>query len=190
MAFLRLLVREPPARFPPGRGKDAVSELRPRPRFVSPVSLRHQACPWRHKLVSPAIASAPVETRRSLRAHDLVIVRPAAGTLGRRQFTVGPPGKQPGLHVLVPDVVTGLYLAVCLADFSQQSLLVGYVGFDRIGDEEVRTAPGNLGQFSQPFLGLRFQADAQGRTTCVRHEHIVSRWFTAPSGQVQSNPPD
>ena len=47
------------------------------------------------------------------------------------------PGKEPCLHVLMPDVVPRLYLLVCLAQLRQHLFLVGYVGLNRVGDEEV-----------------------------------------------------
>jgi hypothetical protein len=37
----------------------------------------------------------------------------------------------------MPDVVPGLDLAVCLAQFCQHLFLVGYVGLNRVGDKEV-----------------------------------------------------
>ncbi len=55
------------------------------------------------------------------------------------------PGQQPGFHVLVPDVVTGFHLPVGLLYFRPHALLVGNIGFDGIGDEEIRASAGLLG---------------------------------------------
>ena len=118
-----------------------------------PIWPQHLACLSPRNLVSLATALAPAGTRESLAAQRLVVVLPAASAFRRGQLAVSPPGKQPGFHVLVCDIVAGLYLTISLADFRQHSLLVRYVGFDRIRDEKIRTAPGNLGQPSQPLLG-------------------------------------
>lgn len=71
------------------------------------------------------------------------------------------PGQQPGSHVLVPDVVAGLHLPVGLLNLRAHALLVGNVGFDGIGDEEIRASASLLGQFREtPFDG-RLEPDAE-----------------------------
>ena len=61
----------------------------------------------------------------------------AANAFGKRQFMVRAPGKEPCLHVLMPDVVPGFYMAVRLAQFRQHLFLVGNVGFNGVGNKEV-----------------------------------------------------
>lgn len=95
---------------------------------------------------------------------------------------VGAPGEQPRLHVIVADVVAGFHLPVGLANFGQHPFLVGHIGFDRVGNQEIRAAAGSLGQPRQPFLDLGFEPDAKRSTRCVRHEHIVTR-VVGPSEQ-------
>ena len=51
----------------------------------------------------------------------------AANAFRKRQLVVRAPGKKPGLHVLMPDVVSELHLPVRLAQFSQHLFLVGSV---------------------------------------------------------------
>jgi hypothetical protein len=48
----------------------------------------------------------------------------AANAFRQRQLVVRAPGKEPGFHVLMADVVSGLYLAVCMAQFRQHLFLV------------------------------------------------------------------
>jgi len=90
---------------------------------------------------------------------------------------VRPPGKEPGFHVFVPDIVPGFYLPLGLAGFRQHSFLIGNVGFDRIGDEKIRAAARSLGQLGESFFGFRIEPDAEGCAPCVRHEHILARAF-------------
>lgn len=154
---------------------DVLSELPPTKRFSLPILPPHPVCPLPHKHESPATAFEPAETRQSLTAQFLVVVAPAADALRRRQLSVSSPRKQPGLHVLMRDVVARLDLAIRLADFRQHSFLVRNVRFHRIGDKEIRTAPGNLRQPGEALLGVGFQSYAQGRASCVRHEHTLPR---------------
>ena len=90
---------------------------------------------------------------------------------------VRPPGKEPGFHVLVPDIVPGFYLSPGLPGFRQHSFLIGNVGFDRVGDEKVGATARSLGQLGEPFLGFRIEPDAERCAACVRHEHILARRF-------------
>jgi hypothetical protein len=69
----------------------------------------------------------------------------------------------------------GLHLAVCLADFSKHSLLICYVRFDRVRDEEIRASPGGFCEPGQALLYFWLEPNAQRRTSCVRHEHILAR---------------
>lgn len=85
----------------------------------------------------------------------------AANTFGKRQLVVRTPGKEPGFHVLMPDVMPGLHLPVCLAQFRQHLFLVGNVGLNGIGDEKIRAAAGGLCQPGQPLFGGRFQPDTK-----------------------------
>src|SRR5271157_962222 len=126
---------------------------------------------------SLAGAPVPAATRRSLAAQRLVIVTLAAGALRWRQFLLGPPGKQPRLHVLVLDVVTGPDLAIRLANLGKHAILVGHIGLDRVRDQKVGTASRCLRQFRQSLLDCRLEPDTKGRAACVRHEHTISRWL-------------
>jgi hypothetical protein len=144
-------------------------------RSAWPAGRRRQACPWPRKSESVAGALAPGETRRSLSALRLVIVRLAAGALRRRLLMLRTPRQQPCFHVFVFDVVAGLHLAFHLTDFSQHPLLIGDVRLDRIGDEKVGTSSRQPGQLGQPLLGVCLQTDAEGCAWCVRHEHILAR---------------
>jgi hypothetical protein len=45
---------------------------------------------------------------------------------------VRPPGQEPWFHILVFDVVPCLDLAVGLANFGEEHLLIGDAGFDGI----------------------------------------------------------
>ena len=68
------------------------------------------------------------------------------------------PGEQPGLHRLTLDIVARPNLTVCLPNFGQHPFLVGHVGLDGVGNQEIGTAAGGLRQPRQPFLdlGLRY----------------------------------
>jgi hypothetical protein len=80
----------------------------------------------------------------------------SANAFRRRQFASGAPGKQPGFHVFVSDVVAGLDLAVGLANFGEQAFLVGDVGFDGVGDEEVGAAAGGFGEMGEALFDCGF----------------------------------
>ena len=155
--------------------KDACAKPRLEQRCESPTEPPHRACPAPHTRVSAAAAPEPGVTRRSLLAQRLVIVMFAAGAFGRRKLAICSPGKQPGFHVLVRNVMPRRDLPLCLADLGQHSLLVCDVGFNRIGNEKIRASPGNCGQFGKPLLDRRLQPDAEGCASCVRHEHMLSR---------------
>lgn len=92
-----------------------------------------------------------------LAAQRLVVVVPATGALGKREFAIRSPGQQPSLHIFVADVVTGFDLTISLPHLSEQPLLVGDVGVNGVGDEKIRTAARSQGQTSEPFLGPRLQ---------------------------------
>ena len=89
---------------------------------------------------SPTTAFVPKGTRRSrmaraaspaasgLTAQRLIVVMLATDAFGGRQFVVCAPGKQPSLHVLVPNIMSGLNLTIGLANFCSHSFLVGNVG--------------------------------------------------------------
>ena len=96
-----------------------------------------------------------------LAAQRLVVVVPATGALGKREFAIRSPGQQPSLHIFVADVVTGFDLTIGLPHFCEQPLLVGDVGVNGVGNEKIRTAAGSLGQTSEPFLGPRLQPYAE-----------------------------
>src|SRR5579864_190745 len=49
----------------------------------------------------------------------------AANAFRKRQLRGPSPRKKPRLHVLMPDVMSGLYLAVCVAQLRQHLFLVG-----------------------------------------------------------------
>ena len=124
---------------------------------------------FRHVFGWGAISAPQTWPRR------LVGVRFTADTFRRRQLTIRAPGKQPGFHVLVPDVVTGLHLAVGLAHFREHALLVCDVGFDGIGNQDIRAPARDFGQFCEPALGGGLEAYAKSRASCVRHEHRITR---------------
>src|SRR6516164_5334597 len=109
----------------------------------------------------------------------LVGVHFTADTFRRRQLTIRAPGKQPGFHVFVPDVVAGLHLAVALAYFREHALLVCDVGFDGIGNQEIGAPARGFGQFCEPALGGGLEAYAKSRASCVRHEHRIT-----PEGRI------
>lgn len=136
---------------------------------------RHRACPWQRTPESLAASRAPAVTRRSLPPRLCTVVSLAADARRRRQFVVRAPGEQPGLHVLVSDIVACFDLAVRFSNRSQHSFLIGNVRLDGIRDQKVRTASRGLRQPRQAPFNLRPQADAQGGTACVRHEHMVTR---------------
>src|ERR1700704_6154272 len=94
----------------------------------------------------PATAPVPAETRQFLPSLRVVTMLRTANAFGKRQLMVRTPGEEPCLHVLMPDVMPGFYLAVGLADFRQHLFLVGNVGLDCICDQEVRAPPGGLRQ--------------------------------------------
>ena len=84
------------------------------------------------------------------------------------------PRQQPRFHVLVPDVVTGLHLPVGLLNLRPHTFLVGNIGFDGIGDEEIRASASLLGQFREtPFDG-RLEPDTERGTGSVRHKHLLA----------------
>src|ERR1700740_3417765 len=68
----------------------------------------------------------------------VAIMRLAADAFRRRQLVLRTPGEKPRLHVLVLDEVAGLHLAIGLADFRNNSFLVGDRGLHRIGDDSAR----------------------------------------------------
>ena len=84
------------------------------------------------------------------------------------------PGEQPSFHGLALDIVARLDLSVRLTNLRKHAFLIGHVGLDGVGDQEIRAAAGSLRQPGEPFLDFGFQADAKGRAACVRHEHIVA----------------
>jgi hypothetical protein len=90
------------------------------------------------------------------------------------------PGQQPGFHVLVPDVVTGLHLPVGLLNLRSHALLVGNVGFDGIGDQEIRASAGLLGQLRETPFDSRFEPDTERGTGSVRHKHLLAH---SPGGR-------
>lgn len=65
------------------------------------------------------------------------------------------PGQQPGFHVLVPNVVTGLHLPVGLLNLRSHAFLVGNIRFDGIGNEKIRASAGLLGQFRESLFDGR-----------------------------------
>ena len=148
--------------------------FRPLRQCAWPVGRRPLACPSLRRRESRVAARAPAETRQFLPAKFLA-VGIAADAFRRRQFMVGAPGEQPGLHVLAANVVTRFYLTVRLPDFGQHSLLVSHVGLDGVGNQKVRAAAGSFGQLGQTLLRVRFQANTKGSAPCVPHEHIVAR---------------
>ena len=98
----------------------------------------------------------------------------AADTFGRWQLALRAPGKQPGPHVFVPDVVAGLHLAVGLAHLCKDALLIGDVGFDGIGNQKIGAAARGFRQLGEAALGFGLEAYAERSATCVRHEHSIA----------------
>src|SRR5258708_471130 len=97
----------------------------------------------------------------------------ATSAFGRREFALCTPREEPSYHILMLDVVAGLHLAFCLTKFGEQSLLVSNIGFNSIGDDEVRTSARSLRQLCQAAFGFRLQSYAKGCASCVRHKHIL-----------------
>lgn len=91
----------------------------------------------RRKREFPEAVPTPTETRRFLPALWAVVMPLAANAFRERQLVFSTPGKQPGFHVLMPDVMPGLDLPVCKAQLRQHFLLIGHVGLNCIGNEEV-----------------------------------------------------
>jgi len=119
----------------------------------------------------------PRETRQfllALPAQRLVIMILAANAFRRRQFMIRTPGQQPSFHILVPNVVTGLHLPVGLLNLRPHALLVGNVGFDGIGDEEIRTSAGLLRQLRKTLSDGRLEPDTERCTGSVRHKHFLA----------------
>src|ERR1700730_15578767 len=107
------LILERQAPFPRGPDRGDFSELRRRRRSGWPIALPQPACPSRRKREFPEAVHVLRETRQfplALPAQCLVIMILAANAFRRRQFMIRAPRQQPGFHVLVPDVVTGLHL--------------------------------------------------------------------------------
>jgi hypothetical protein len=125
-------------------------------------------------LESVAGVRAPAETKRILPAQRFIIVVLATDALGRGQFVVGSPGKQPSFHVFLFDEMAGGNLALSQANFGEHSFLIGDVRLDGIGDQEIRTSARGLGKLREAFLDFRLEADAERATACVRHEHSLS----------------
>jgi len=149
--------------------------LRQRQQSASPSERLHRACPLPRTPESLAAAPEPTETRRSLPAQFLAVVSLSADALRRRQLVVRAPREQPGLHILTTDVVASSDLPVRLPNLRQHSFLVRIVRLDGIRDQEIGAAARRFGQAGQPPFYLRFQADAERSTTCVRHEYILTR---------------
>ena len=84
------------------------------------------------------------------------------------------PRQQPGFHVFVPDVVTGLHLPAGLLNLRPHALLVGNVGFDGIGDEEIRASAGLPDQLRETLFDGRLEPDAERCTGSVRHKHFLA----------------
>lgn len=113
---------------------------------------------------------------QSLEARTLwgAAVRFAANAFGWRQFVSGTPGKQPRLHVLVANVVAGLCLPISKTKVRAEPFLVGEIGFDSISNEKVGASTGIFGQPGEAFLSVSFQADTEGASFCVCHEHSMA----------------
>ena len=74
---------------------------------------------WRERnTIVAALRSRRQGLGALVREAGLIMPR-AANAFGKRQLAVRAPGKKPGLHVLMPDVVSGLDLPVCLAQLRQ-----------------------------------------------------------------------
>src|ERR1700676_3436610 len=99
----------------------------------------------------------------------------AAGTFGRWQLALRAPGKQPGLHIFVPDVVAGLHLAIGLAHLREHALLIGDVGFDSIGNQKIGAAARGFRQPCKAAFGLGLESYAESGAVCVRHEHSIAQ---------------
>lgn len=84
------------------------------------------------------------------------------------------PGKQPGFHVFVANVMAGLELPVREPELGVQAFLVAEIGFHGIGDEKICAAARSFGELGQAFFGGALQANAEGGIFCVGHEHIVA----------------
>ena len=106
------------------------------------------ALPVSQRLAIPIDGGRTVRGRRLFGANKtlrgFVVMVPATHTLWRRQFVLGAPRQEPGLHVLMLDVMASLHLAIGPADFRQHSLLVANVRLDRIGNEEVGASTRSL----------------------------------------------
>lgn len=70
--------------------------------------------------------------------------------------------------------MTSLELTIGHAEIGENALLVGNIGLDGVGNEEVGAAAGILGELGKTLLGRRLQANAEGSCACACHEHIVT----------------
>lgn len=174
MACRQSPIRGFPVLRPRAPNRDARVTLRQLRQCASPDVQQRRAYLAQHKSEFLADGDEPAATRRLLPAQFLAVVTPPASALRRRQFAVGAPGKKPGFHVVVVYIVVRFHLLVSLPDFGQHPLLVSHVRFDRIGDQEVRTASRGLRQLGKPSLDLWLQSNAKRAATCVRHEHIIT----------------
>jgi hypothetical protein len=80
----------------------------------------------------------------------------AANAFRRREFAVRAPGEQPSFHIVVLDVVPGFYLAISMLKLRKHSFLVGDIGLDRIGNEEVGAPAGCFRQLRQSSFDFWF----------------------------------
>jgi len=84
------------------------------------------------------------------------------------------PGQQPGFHGLVRNVVARFHLPVGLLNFRPQALLIGNIGFDSIGDQEIRASTGLANQLRETLFGGWLEPDTEGCTRSVRHKHFLA----------------
>lgn len=87
--------------------------------------------------------------------HELggFFVRFSADAFRWRQLVFSAPGQEPSFHVFMADVMPGFDLAAGEAEVGAQALLVGEVGFDGIGNQEVGAAAGFASKLRQTLLG-------------------------------------
>ena len=90
----------------------------------------------------------------------IVTMHLSADADGWRQLVFVTPRKQPCLHGVVRNVVTGNNIGVGFPEFRKQKLLIGDEGLHGVRDEPVGASTGALGQSGQPLLDLRLEADA------------------------------
>jgi hypothetical protein len=104
----------------------------------------------------------------------------AANASGRRQLVVCAPRKEPGLHVLMLDVMLGLDLPVCLTQLRQHLFLVGNIAHAS-HPRGLRSAPAFLRRLAVGECRALLASPPVRRTARAVSRTPRRAWFTACS---------